>query len=433
MEILWLSHVVPYPPKAGVLLRAYYLLKSVAERHSVDLVAFVQRPLLETYYPTLDEALDDSRRTLEGFCRSVTLLPIAAIERPFGKVRTAVEGLLLKDCYMARWLRSDACTQELLRLAKVHRYDLAHFDVISLATYRRLLPDVPATLGYHNIESHMLLRRAEKDHHPLRKLYFWQEAKRLARYERRMADEFAGHITCSELDSARLRELIPDIEPVCIPNGVDVDYFSPQHGHARRHSLIFVGTLTWYPNVDALLFLLRDIWPALKELVPNATLDIVGAGAPPPIVELARELRGVTLHGFVPDIRPLVDAAAIFVCPIRDGGGTKLKVLDAFAMAKCVVAHPIACEGIDVTDGVDVVLAESGRDFAQRLASLLNDDQRRLEIGTAARKLVAFCYGFDGIGKRLEQYLCDVARLATAEGPSESDRNRPNASLENEA
>lgn len=414
MQILWVSHVVPYPPKAGVLLRAHYLLKSVAERHPVDLVAFVQRPLIETYYSTLEEGLDDCRRTLERFCRSVTFLPIAAIERPFGKVRTALEGLLLKECYMARWLRSDAATQVLLRLAQQHRYDLAHFDVICLAPYRRLLPQVPATLGYHNIESHMLLRRAEKDRHLLRKLYFWQEGKRLARYEQRVADQFAGHITCSELDSARLREVMPDVEPVCIPNGVDVDYFSPLRGSTRRHSLVFVSTLTWYPNVDAALFLLREIWPALKELVPDVTLDIIGAGAPASLVELARASGGVTLHGFVPDIRPLVDAAAIFVCPIRDGGGTKLKVLDAFAMAKCVVAHPIACEGIDVTDGVDVVLAESGPEFAQRLASLLRDDERRLAIGTAARELVVSRYAFDAIGRGLEQYLCRLAGPAGA-------------------
>jgi glycosyltransferase involved in cell wall biosynthesis len=402
----------------GVLLRAYYLLKSVAERNSVDLVAFIQRPLLETYYPTLDEGLADSRRTLERLCRSVTFLPIASMERPFGKMRTALEGLLLKDCYMARWLKSDAAAEVLSRLAKERHYDLVHFDVISLAPYRHLFAAVPATLGYHNIESHMLLRRAEKDRLWLRKLYFWQEGKRLARYERRVADEFAGHITCSELDSVRLRELVPDIEPVCIPNGVDVDYFAPLHRPAKCHSLIFVGTLTWYPNVDAVVFLLREIWPALKAIVPDVTLDIVGAGAPPSVVDLANQCDGVTLHGFVPDIRPLVDAATIFVCPIRDGGGTKLKVLDAFAMAKCVVAHPIACEGIDVADGVNVVLAESAAEFARQLSSLLNDDERRARIGAAARDLVVSRYAFDAIGQRLEEYFRVLAKVGTTGKPS---------------
>jgi len=319
--------------------------------------------------------------------------------------RTAFEGLLFRDCYMARWLWSDEATTVLTRLVREHHYDLAHFDVISLAPYRHLLTGIPTTLGYHNIESHMLLRRAAKDRNWLRKFYYWQEGRRLARYEHEVAHDFAGHITCSELDSARLRDLVPGIEPISIPNGVDVEYFSPLHLSTRRHSLIFVGTLTWYPNVDAVLFLLRDIWPLLKALVPDVTLDIVGAGAPASVIESAAELKGVTVHGFVPDIRPLVDSAAIFVCPIRDGGGTKLKILDAFAMAKCVVAHPIACEGIHVTDGVNVVLAESALEFAQHLASLLSDEESRARIGVAARNLATSSYAFDAIGRQLTDYL----------------------------
>jgi glycosyltransferase involved in cell wall biosynthesis len=382
----------------------------------VDLVAFIQRPMLEPFYSTLEEGIAESRQALESICRSVTYLPIESMERPFGKLRTALDGLLRRDCYMARWLRSDSATALLSGMAREHAYDLAHFDLISLAGYRKLFPGVPATLGYHNIESHMLLRRAEKDRYWPRKLYFRQEGRRLARYEQRVAGEFAGHITCSELDSDRLRELVPGIEPVCIPNGVDVRYFAPVRGPTRRRSLVFVGTLSWYPNEDAVLFLLREIWPLFRARVPDATLDIVGAGAPSAVVDLAGRSDGVTLHGFVPDIRPLVDSAAVFVCPIRDGGGTKLKVLDAFAMAKCVVAHPIACEGIEVADGVNVVLAEAAADFARELASLLDDDGRRREIGAAARELVVSRYGFEAIGKRLVQYLEGLAEPVNASG-----------------
>lgn len=405
MQILWLSHVVPYPPKAGVLLRAYYLLKSVAEKNAVDLVAFVQRPMLATFYPTLDEGLADCRRELERFCRSVTFLPIPALERPLGKPRTALEGLFLGNCYTARWLLSAEAEAVLTSLAAQHRYDLAHFDTISLAPYRKIFANTAATLGYHNIESHMMLRRAETDSNWLRKLYFWQEGKRLARYERRVADEFAGHITCSDLDSRRLRDSIPEVRPVSIPNGVDVQYFTPQGLPTRRRSLIFVSTLAWYPNVEAVLFLLRDIWPLLKKRMPDATLDIVGAGAPPSVLDAASQTDGVTVHGFVPDIRPLVDSAAVFVCPIRDGGGTKLKLLDAFAMAKCVVAHPIACEGIEITDGKDVVLAESAEEFAHQLALLLDDDAKRRQIGSAARDLAAARYAFNSIGREFVRHL----------------------------
>ena len=107
--------------------------------------------------------------------------------------------------------------------------------------------------------------------------------------------------------------------------------------------------MNWYPNVDAVMFLLQQVWRRLKSLRPELTLDIAGSNPPRVVVEAARSLADVRVHGFVPDIRSMVEAAALFVCPIRDGGGTKLKILDAFAMQKCVVAHPIACEGIDVT------------------------------------------------------------------------------------
>jgi glycosyltransferase involved in cell wall biosynthesis len=412
MQILWLSHVIPYPPKAGLLLRAYYLLKSVAERNAVDLVAFVQRPLLETYYPNIEEGIVDCRKMLERICRSVTFLPITSMERPFGKHRTALAGLLQKDCYTVRWLASKRADDVLSQLSTSNRYDLAHFDTISLARYRRLFPGVPATLGYHNIESHMFLRRADKDENLIRKFYFWQEGKRLARYEQRVAKDFAGHITCSDLDSDRLRELVPGVEPVSVPNGVDVQYFSALNLPKRQHSLVFVSTLTWYPNVDAVLFLLREIWPILKARLSDATLDIVGAGAPPAVIELAERLDGVKLHGFVPDIRPLVDTAAIFVCPIRDGGGTKLKVLDAFAMEKCVVAHPIACEGIEVKDGANVVMANTAADFVLQIVSLLEDDERRARIGRAARDLATSRYAFEDIGKHLEKIFREIANAS---------------------
>jgi glycosyltransferase involved in cell wall biosynthesis len=310
---------------------------------------------------------------------------------------------------MVRWLKSSGATRALSRLAFENRYDMVHFDIVCVAPYRRLFPDVPATLGYHNIESHMMLRRASKDRNLLRKFYFWQEGTRLAAYERRIAGEFASHITCSDFDSTRLVELIPGIEPISIPNGVDVEYFAPLNLPTRPHSLIFVSTLTWYPNVDAVLFLLREIWPLLKARVPDVTLDIVGAGAPRTVVELASRLEGVTVHGFVPDMRPLLDSAAIFVCPIRDGGGTKLKILDAFAMAKCVVAHPIACEGIAVTDRKNVVLAESATEFTQALVELLDDDSGRARIGKSARDLAVSTYAFDAIGRRLEEHFRQIA------------------------
>src|SRR5476651_407671 len=307
MRVLWLSHVVPYPPKAGVLLRAYYLLKSVAEHHEVDLIAFVQRPLLQTFYADVDAGLEECRLELLKYCKSVTFLPIEKAARPFGKIRTALESLFYRDGYIASWLDSPSARAEIARTIQGRSYDVAHFDSLSLASYRSLLRDTSTTLGHHNAESHMLVRRAELETHFLKKLYFKLEAVRLARFEKKIADWFCLHITCSELDSQRLRVTMPKARMICVPNGVDTQFFKPGGLQQIPNSLIFVGTMSWYPNVDAVTYLLREIWPRLRAEMPGATLDIVGAGAPAALKQLAGRSEGVTLHGFVPEIRPMIE------------------------------------------------------------------------------------------------------------------------------
>jgi glycosyltransferase involved in cell wall biosynthesis len=409
MRVLWLSHVVPYPPKAGVLLRAYYLLKSVAEEHEVDLIAFVQRPLLATFYADVDVGLAECKLELLKYCKSVTFLPIEKAARPFGKVRTAFESLFYRDGYVASWLDSVAARAEIARCIHGRRYDLAHFDSISVANFRPLLAATAATLGHHNAESHMLVRRSELESSVLKKLYFKLEAGRLARFEARIADRFRLHITCSELDSQRLRATMPGARMIAVPNGVDTQFFRPQGLAQTPNSLIFVGTMSWYPNVDAVTYLLREIWPRLRAEAPAATLDIVGAGAPAALKELAARSAGVTLHGFVPEIRPMIERAALYVCPIRDGGGTKLKILDALAMEKCIVAHAVACEGIAVTPETDVIFAESPDEFVTRIRHLFADPERRHTMGVAARELAVSRYSFAAIGAAFTQALQRVA------------------------
>jgi glycosyltransferase involved in cell wall biosynthesis len=404
MRVLFASHIIPYPPKSGVHLRSYHLLRGVASRHDVDLIAFIQEVWLKIFYHSREEALDDCRRELLGLCRSVTFLPIESLRRPGGQVRTALEALVLRRSYTMRRLQSPAARQAFSRAAR-EPYALAHFDTIGLAPYRGHFPNTPATLGHHNIESHMLLRRAGNERNPLKRWYFRQEGRRVQDYEARVANRFKAHVTCSELDSARLKAIAPSANTVSIPNGVDVDYFrSTATSISGPPSIIFVGSLNWYPNVDAVLFLLKQVWPAVKAAVPDLQLDIVGSAPPQSVLETAAPLNDVRVHGFVNDVRPLMDAATLYVCPIRDGGGTKLKLLDAFAMQKCVIAHPIACEGIDVTPGRDVELAESPGEFVAAIRRLLDNPAERGSRGRAARHLVVERYSVAEVSRR----LCDL-------------------------
>jgi sugar transferase (PEP-CTERM/EpsH1 system associated) len=412
MNMLWLAHAIPYPPKAGFLLRSYNLLKELARHQTVDLIAFVQEQWVTTLFDNYAAGIEESRRALGEFCRNVTFLPIDNLRRPGGKHITALQALASGSSYSASWLHSSAAREAIARQMAASAYDLVHFDTIGLAPYRDLVQRAPATLMHHNIESHMMLRRADNATHRLARLYFQHEGRLLRKLEQRTASQFSRHITCSDLDSERLKELMPQVDAVAIPNGVDCEFFTSKGGATRPNSLIFVGTMNWYPNVDAMMFFLREIWPGLQQRIPSVTLDIAGSNPPESVVQLAQSLSNVKVHGYVPDVRPMIDSAAVFVCPIRDGGGTKLKILDAFAMKKCVVAHPIACEGIDATDGRDVVFASEPQEFIARIVELLNDDARRARIGAAARELVERQYSFRAIGAQFSQVMADVVHAS---------------------
>jgi sugar transferase (PEP-CTERM/EpsH1 system associated) len=410
MKVLWLAHAIPYPPKAGFLLRSYHLLRELARHNRVDLIAFVQEPWVRTVFPSLKVGLDESHSALSEFCHNVTFLPIESMSKRWGKQMTACRSLLSGSSYTASWLVSSPARSSIMQQLDADQYDLVHFDTVGLAAYRPLAPDVPATLNHHNVESHMMLRRAANTRNPVARSYFRLEGSRLRAFEQRVAEQFALHITCSELDSERLKAVVPGAKTVVVPNGVDCEYFTSRNPEPENTSLVFVGTMNWYPNADAMMFFLREIWPGIKQRIPTATMDIAGSNPPAAILDLSQKLLGVTVHGYVPDVRPLIESAAIVVCPIRDGGGTKLKLLDAFAMRKCVVATPIACEGIDVTPDENVVLAATPTEFIDRIATLFGDPSKRCAVGRAARALVEDRYSARMVGARFATTLESVAR-----------------------
>ena len=244
----------------------------------------------------------------------------------------------------------------------------------------------------------------------MKKAYYFQESWRLRRYEKKKCNLFDSHLTCSEVDSSRLKEIEPSARAIEIPNGVDISFFEPGDGCQVRDSAIFVGGQNWYPNRDAMEFFASEVWPLVSERVPALEFDLVGRSPSRLVLNVASDDRRFRVHGFVDDIRKMIQEAKVYVCPIRDGGGTKLKILDALAMGKAIVAHPKAIEGIDLTPGVDVLLAETAEQFASQIERALADDAMRRSIEKAARHVAVTRYSYDKIGKK----LCDhVEELKT--------------------
>lgn len=407
MNILWLSHMVPYPPKAGLIQRSYYLLRELAARHRIILLAFNQDALMASFYDDAAEGLREARSALEAVCDNVQIFEIPCERRRLGRQRLALSCLASHKPFSLRWLESADFADAVKRSSR--GIDVLHVDTISLAPYRRLSPATPAVLNHHNVESHLLERRAHHEHSLLRKAYYWQESKRLQRFETRAGPEFQLHLTCSELDSERLCAVSPAAKAEVVPNGVDTEFFRPAGYPAERQTIAFVGSLGWGPNKDAAETIVAEIWPAIVSKWPEARFLLVGANPPRSALRLAGNDPRFEATGFVDDVRPYMARATVFLCPISDGGGTKLKLLNAFAMAKAVVANPVSCEGLEVVAGKHLLQAVTTEGYVAAISTLFNDEQVRTALGIEANRLVHERYGYSSIGLRLSGLYDAVA------------------------
>lgn len=408
MRVLWLSHLIPYPPKGGVLQRSYHMIREVSRYHELSVLAFCQPRLIAPLYPSLEEGLVDSARAMNELCKKYACLPIPSEFKKWGTHILAFKSLFTQETYNVNWLKSKEMRSVFGEWLRDGDYDLVHYDTLGLASYFDESRNIPSILDHHNIESHMLRRRCTNEKNVFKRGYFLQESRRLAQYERHWCPRFDLNVTCSDADSMRLSELAPSANIRTLENGVDVKYFVPVLQNIESNRLVFVGRMSFYPNIQAMEFMLDKVWPLLKQRCPDITLDIIGANPPASIVNRGRALVGVKVHGFVDDVRTFINRAAVYVCPVMDGGGTKLKILDALASGKAIVAHPIACEGIAVTNHQHVILARYPEEFAVSISTLLADEVQREKLGRAARELAVERYSYEKIGRRFASMIEDV-------------------------
>lgn len=409
MKVLWLSHLIPFPPQGvGVLQRSSNLLKIAASAHDVTLLAFNQNDLLRIYNHDLDIALSAAMKEMEKLCLSVQIINIECDKKAYGKARLAFRSLFSNWPYTIRWLTSDAYKDALTHELGKHKYDVIWFDTISLAQYRQAIPSNHSKLilNHHNIESDMMYRRAEKETNYLKKLYFRLEAFKLKKYEKSEVGKYDINVTCSDLDSRRLDTISPGANTHVIPNGVNTDFFIPSDEvSSDPYSLVFIGGMSWYPNREAMLFFAREVWPELKKQIPDIKMHVVGENPPQELQDLAKIDNNFRVYGFVDNIKDIFDQSEIYVCPISDGGGTKLKILDALAMGKPIVANEIACEGIGVTNRLNVLFAETPSEYVARIRELISDPSLRHTLSHNSRKLIREVYSYDVVGRDLVRLL----------------------------
>ncbi len=383
-DILVLSHLVPYPTTSGVLLRCYNLLREVAKRHRVHLYCVNQTVLLG------EDELAASVEHLRSFCHDVQVFPLpsAGSKLKFGTL--LLRNLMSPLPYSFDRFYSPPLEHAVIALLAKTPIHLVQYETIAMAPYGQLAPDLPQILVHQNVESRLLARRAAALRDPLKRWYVGYQAKKLAAAELGALKRLDAHVAVSDDDRLTFLGMRAGAPVHTVVNGVDVDYFRPGPTPAgTRSELVFVGGMSWYPNADGIAWFLQEIWPRIIAEVPNCRLTLVGSH---PSAAARRAAAGdperVQVTGLVPDVRPLVDPAALFVCPFRVGGGTRLKVLDAWSMQKAILSTSIGCEGLEARHDHDLWIADTPDEFAASAVKLLADPETRQRLGVRGRARV---------------------------------------------
>lgn len=398
---------MPYPPHGGVLQRGYNIIREISKYNRVHLLSFIHPDVLKAKQEVQDAIVE-----LGKFCERVEFFPLWVKESRMNKYAGLLTGLFSSRPFSVLAHRSKQMESRIDWLLKNDQFDLIHYDTIALSRFNRNCIIIPKVMTHHNIESNLMQRRAQVEKNTLAKYYLYRQAKRLRDYEEAETGKFAVNIVMSEKDGEELKKFNPNVDIEVVSNGVDTTYFTPGNGEETR-SVIYTGGMNMFANKDAVLYFLNEIWPIIKAKEPDVKFYAIGQDPPPELIRISDSDRSIIVPGYVNDIRPFVSKAAVYVVPLRVGGGTRLKILDAMAMGKAIVSTSIGCEGLEVSNLENILIVDNPSDFAEKTLDLLRNRRKRNELGIAARRLVESKYSWEKIGSTLQHVYERAVALST--------------------
>jgi glycosyltransferase involved in cell wall biosynthesis len=293
------------------------------------------------------------------------------------------------------------------------RQRIAEGADLCVADFLVAMPNVPGRaaervmLFEHNVEYMIWKRLHDVEKRPWRRVLLDLEWRKMRRYEAQACARAAVTVAVSEADRALLAANAPGADIRAIPTGVDTSYFHPNGAVETPATLVFTGSMDWYPNEDAIMYFIEAILPEIRREIPGISLAVVGRD-PSSRLRAAGAASGVRVTGTVEDVRPHVAEAAVYVVPLRVGGGTRLKIFEALAMAKAVVATRIGAEGLPIVSGEHFLQADEPADFARAVVTLLKDPARRRALGMAGRRLMEERYSWPQVAREFERH-CEEA------------------------
>jgi glycosyltransferase involved in cell wall biosynthesis len=387
MNVLWLSEIFPYPPNNGMKVWMMNFLRPLAQWHDITLITAT-----ETGEPPENVAF------VQQFCREVQVvhcpledaqprpdeqsLPASAKQFSFPALHQAVRDAMLRTSF-------DVVVVEMLRMA---HYLPKNFDGLTV-------------FNEHDVESLRYRSTIRMKKGLRRKLWCYQEYRRLRRYETEMVAKFDLCLCVAEHDVAILKRWAPSASVHYMPDPIDTEECEPFLNAPKDEKLIsFCGALNYHPNVDALLYFYRDVYPLIKQQAPDVKLLVVGRKPTEEVMSLCDD-PSVTGAWDQKDIKPFLARSAVSVAPVRLGGGTKVKILTAMSLGLPVVTTPHGLEGLHAEVGANLLVGRNAREFAQQVVRLLQDRQLRQSIAESGLRRLRAHYGMDVVSRNLHELL----------------------------
>lgn len=393
MRILFLSQRFLMPMDTGGKIRTGNILKHLSKSHEITLISNYEFSKDEPYLKDMDD-----------FCSNFIPIPWKEVKRHSFRFFARL-ALQMFSLYPVSVLND--YSRRLNRTVKKecinNQYDLAICDFVQSALMFRGVKHIPLVLFQHNVEAMILKRHFKRSGNFIPRIFWWLQWKKMAAFENTICQKFDRVVAVSTEDKKIFANLYNLKNVATIPTGVDIDYFRPMpHVDEKKHSLVFCGSMDWLPNEDAMIYFITDIFPLIKKHFSDVTLTIIGRNPSPSFKNMVEKIHEVQLTGWVEDTRPILARGSMIIVPIRIGGGTRMKIYEAMAMAKPVVSTTIGAEGLPVSNGDTIIIEDNPDKVAERIIELMEHPDRRKKIGDDARAFVSKNYSWPRVGREFE-------------------------------
>ena len=398
LHVAILDEEIPYPLNSGKRIRTFQLLSRLADRHRLTYLCHRN--------PDREESEQAERAMRDLGIRTVVVDRRIPSKTGLGFYARLAGNLFASLPYSVSSHRSVELRQAVEKLASQDPPDLWHCEWTPYAeSLRHLLPirECRWVVMAHNVETLIWQRMAETETNPLKRWYIRRQLRKFERFEKWAYSSCDCAIAVSEPDARLMRERFDAGHMAVVDNGVDTAFFAPDPRTGRDpYRMVFVGSLDWRPNLDAVRLLIEEIFPQVRKQEPRTTLDLVGRRPSSWLREQAACVAGVTLYADVADVRPFLHRAGMMVVPLRIGGGSRLKILEALATGLPVISTSIGAEGLRLHASVDLQIADGQEAMVNGIVEWMNDFPSAVESGMSGRQVILENYGWDGLALQLE-------------------------------